>query len=100
MQFAGVLCAATTRRWRPTSPLEKLWKQAEAIARQLPARIAEADLKHLIKYTGEFLYPAQGARKLDARSVRERLEGPITEFVAYAERRVPELVKDTLSRIE
>ena len=80
--------------------LEKLWKQAEAVAGQLPARIAEADLEHLTKYAGEFLYPAQGARKLDARSVRERLEGPITEFVAYAERRVPELVKDTLSRIE
>ena len=73
--------------------LEKLWKQAEAIAGQLPARIAEADLKHLTKYAGEFLYPAQGARKLDPRSVWERLEGPIIEFVAYAERRVPELVK-------
>ena len=85
--------------------LDKLWNQAEAIAGQLPGRIAEADLKHLTKYAGEFLYPAEGARNLDPRSVWERsvwkrLEGPIAEFVACAERRVPELVKDTLSRIK
>ena len=80
--------------------LEKLWKQAEAIAGEMPGRIAEADLKHLTKYAGEFLYPAQGARRLNPRSVWERLDGPIAEFVAYAERRVPELVKDTLNTIK
>ncbi len=80
--------------------LDKLWNQAEAIAGRFPGEISEADLKHMTKYTGEFLYPAQGTRKLDPRRFWERLESPIRKIVAYAERRVPELVKDTQSRIE
>ena len=61
--------------------------------------MTEADLKHLTKYTGEFLYPAQGSRKLEPRKLWQRFEAPIGEVVAYAERRVPEIVKDTLRRI-
>ena len=45
--------------------LDRLWNQAESIAGELPGYISEADLKHLTKYAGEFLYPAQGARELD-----------------------------------
>ena len=78
----------------------EFWNQAEAIAGRFPGEISEADLKHMTKYTGEFLYPAQGTRKLDPRRFWERLESPIRKIVAYAERRVPELVKDTQSRIE
>ena len=66
----------------------------------MPGRIADAALNHLSKYTGEFLYPAQGARQLDPRRVWERLEAPIREVVAYAEQRVPGLAKDTLTRIK
>ena len=62
--------------------------------------MTEAELKHLTKYAGEFLYPAQGARELNAHRVWERFEAPIRDIVEYAERRVPELVKDTLRRIE
>ena len=80
--------------------LDKLWTQAEAIAGRLPAGMTEAELKHLTKYAGEFLYPAQGARELNAHRVWEQFEAPIGDVVEYAERRVPELVKDTLRRIE
>ena len=94
------LIVASGQRVAHRHGLETLWRQAEASAGQLPGSIADADLNHLTKYTGEFLYPAQGARQLDPRRVRERLEAPIREVVAYAEQRVPELVNDTLKRIE
>ena len=79
--------------------LDKLWTQAEAIAGRLPAGMTEAELKHLTKYAGEFLYPAQGARELNAHRVWEQFEAPIGDVVKYAERRVPELVKDTLNLV-
>ena len=80
--------------------LEKLWNQAESIAGELPGDISEADLEHLTKYAGEFLYPAQGARKLDPGSIWKRLEAPIREVVGYAEQRVPELISTTMRQIE
>ena len=94
------LIVASGRRVAHRHGLDKLWTQAEAITGRLPAGMTDAELKQLTKYTGEFLYPAQGARELDARSVWKRFETPIGDVVEYAERRVPELVKDTLRRIE
>ncbi len=80
--------------------LDRLWNQAESIAGELPGYISEADLKHLTKYAGEFLYPAQGARELDPGSIWKRLEAPIREVVGYAEQRVPELISTTMRQIE
>ena len=79
--------------------LDELWKQAEKIGGKLPGDIDETDLKQLTRYTGEFLYPAQGARELDPRGTRERFEDPVRAVVKAAEERVPLLVKDTLARI-
>jgi predicted nucleotidyltransferase len=79
--------------------LDKLWSQAETIAGELPGGIGDNDLKELTKYSGEFLYPAQGARKLDPRRAWERFESPVRKVVAHAEQRVPAVVKKTLARI-
>ena len=94
------LIVASGHRVAHRHGLRALRTQAEAMGGPLPGDMADADLDHLTKYTGEFLYPAQGARELDPRAVWERLETPIREVVAYAERRVPELVKATWKRIK
>ena len=94
------LIVASGQRVAHRHGLRTLKRQAEARGGPLPGGMADADLDHLTKYTGEFLYPAQGARELDPRAVWERLETPIREVVAYAERRVPEVVTVTWKRIK
>ncbi len=79
--------------------LDRLWRQAEAVAGPVPAVLAEADLQHLTKYGGEFRYPAPGSRQLDPAATWRRLEAPERAVVAHAERTVPGLVERTKARI-
>ena len=75
--------------------LDKLWRQAEKVAGQLPAGLTEDDLKQLTKYGGEFRYPAAGVRKLDPRAVWEQLETPVRSVVAHTRQQVPNLIEQT-----
>ena len=98
-QALKALIVASGQRVAHRHRLRTLRRQAEATGGPLPGGMADGGLDHLTKYTGKRLYPAQGARELDPRAVWERLETPIREVVAYAERRVPELVSATWKRI-
>ena len=93
------LIVAGGKRVEHRHGLDRLWRQAEAVAGPVPAVLAEADLQHLTKYGGEFRYPAPGSRQLDPAATWRRLEAPARAVVAHAERTVPALVERTKARI-